>query len=84
MILKHVPPGITAAEFTPAMQRETMRKMQAAGYAYGTCKRAMGAAKAALRWACKEGHLDRPVPFMELPDGPRRERVLDVAEMARL
>jgi integrase len=84
LIVDHVRPGITAAEFTPAMQRETMRRMQAAGYAYGTAKRAMGAAKAALRWAWKEGHLDRPVPFMELQDGPRRERVLDVAEMARL
>ena len=84
MIVRHVPAGITAAEFTPAVQRDTVRRMEASGYAYGTCKRAMGAAKAALRWAWKEGHLDRPVPFMSLPDGPGRERVLDVAEMARL
>ena len=84
MILRHVPPGITAAEFTPAIQRDTMRRMESSGYAYNTCKRAMGAAKAALRWAWKEGHLDRPLPFMELPDGPGRERVLTVEEMGRL
>ena len=47
MILRHVPPGITAAEFTPAIQRDTMRRMESSGYAYNTCKRAMGAAKAA-------------------------------------
>ena len=49
-----------------------------------TIKRMLGAAKAAVKWAWKNGELDRPVPFLNVAEGPGRERVLSVEELARL
>jgi integrase len=83
-MLKFVPEGITVAELTLDVQNEAVRAMQAAEYGAGTIKRAFGAAKAAVNSAWSNGELERPVPFLKLPEGSGRERVLSVAELARL
>jgi integrase len=84
MMLRHLPEGITVAELTLDLQEQLRRDLCAKGYADGTIKRGFGALKAATRWAFDNGMLTRPVPFLRLPEGPGRERVLDVSEMARL
>lgn len=58
--------------------------MRGAGYNAWTTKRAFGAAKAAVNWAWNNNELDRPIPFIKLPEGEDRDRVLTVAELARL
>ncbi len=84
MMLRHLPEGITVGELTLDAQHEAVRAMQAAGYGASTIKRAIGAAKAAVNWAWNNGELARPVPFLKVAEGPGRERVLSVAELARL
>ncbi len=84
MILRAVPEGMTAGEFTLDAQHQAVRALAAEGYAPGTIKRAFGAAKAAVNWAWNNGELARPVPFLRLPEGAGRERVLSIAELARL
>ena len=77
-------PGVTVGEFTLERQMEVVRKLRGQGYADGTIKRAMGAVKAAVNFAWKNGELDRPVPFGTLPEGQPRERVLSIEELAAL
>jgi integrase len=84
MILRAVPEGMTVASFTLDAQHEAVRVLAARGYSAGTIKRGMGAAKAAINWAWNNGDLERPVPFLRLPEGPVRERVLTIDEMAQL
>ncbi len=84
LILDVLPEGVTVAEFTMERQAEAVRALRAKRYGAATIKRAMGIAKAAVNHAWKSGELDRAIPFASLPDGPNRERVLSVAELARL
>ena len=84
LVLSALPEGITVAEFTMERQGEAVRALRAKGYAAATIKRAMGIAKAAVNRAWRAGELERAIPFAPLPDGPNRERVLSVAELARL
>jgi integrase len=84
MILKGMPEGMSVGEFTLDMQNQLVRELVAKGYAQGTIKRGMGAAKAAINWAWNNGELERPVPFLKLPEGAGRERVLTIEEMAVL
>ena len=58
--------------------------MEVDGYQPGTIKRVMGAAKAAVQWAWKNGELERPIPFLTVQEGPPRERVMDAGEIAAL
>ncbi len=83
-MLRHLPIGMTVGELTLDAQHAAVRAMQAAGYSAGTIKRAFGAAKAAVNWAWNNQEIDRPVPFLRLPEGQGRERVLTVEELARL
>ncbi len=84
IILEALSPGLTVGEFTLERQMEVVRKLRGQSYADGTIKRAMGAVKAAVNFAWKNGELDRPVPFGTLPEGQPRERVLSVEEIAAL
>ena len=84
IILEALSPGMTVGEFTLERQMEVVRKLRGQGYADGTIKRAMGAVKAAVNFAWKNGELDRPVPFGTLPEGQPRERVLSIEELAAL
>jgi len=84
IILEALPLGITVGEFTLERQMEVVRKLRGMGYADGTIKRAMGAVKAAVNFAWRNGELDRPVPFSTLTEGQPRERVLTVREIAAL
>jgi len=84
MMLQHLPEGITVGELKLDAQADVVRAMKAAGYGDGTVKRAMGAAKAAVNWAWRNGELDRPIPFIRIQEGQGRERVLSSAELARL
>jgi integrase len=84
MMLRHLPEGITVGELTLDAQHAAVRAMEAAGYGAGTIKRALGAAKAAVNWVWNNGELARPVPFLKVPEGPGRERVLSVDELAQL
>ena len=84
MMLKAVPEGITVASFTLNAQHEAVRALQAAGYAAGTIKRGLGAAKATVNWAWNNGELERPIPFLKLPEGQGRERILAIEELAQL
>jgi len=84
IILEALPPGITVGEFTLERQMEATRKLRGMGYADGTIKRAMGAVKAAVNFAWKNGEIDRPIPFGTLPDGQPRERILSLEEIAAL
>jgi integrase len=79
-----IPEGLTVGELTLDRQAEAARALRARGYADGTIKRAFGAAKAAVNWAWNNGELERPVPFLRLAEGVGRERILTVAELARL
>jgi len=84
MILLHGPAGATLAQFGFRGQEAARNSMQEAGYGPWTIQRAFGAAKAAGNWAWQREELARPVPFIRLEDGDLRERVLSVAEIARL
>ena len=84
MILRVLPEGLTVAAFTLDAQHEAVRSLQAQGYAQGTIKRGFSAAKAAVNWAWNNGELERPIPFLKLPEGQGRERVLAIEELARL
>jgi len=84
VVLRHIPEGMSVAEFTLDAQRQAVLAMHRGEYGAGTIKRAMGAAKAAVNWAWNNGELDRPVPFLKVEEGQGRERVLSVAEMAHL
>ncbi len=84
MILEAVPEGMALDEFTLDAQEDVVRRLRAKPYAAGTIKRGMGAAKAAINWAWRNNEIDRPVPFLRLPDGQGRERVLSIPELARL
>jgi integrase len=84
MVLRTVPEGITVASFTLDRQHEVARMLQAQGYALGTIKRALSASRAAVNWAWNNGELERPVPFLKLPEGPGRERVLTIQELSQL
>lgn len=83
-MLKHLPEGITVGELTRDAQEACVRTMRGTGYNAWTIKRAFGAGKAAINWAWQNGELDRPIPFIKLPEGNDRERVLTVPELARL
>ena len=82
--LERMQEGITVAEFTLDAQHTLTRRMEADGYQPGTIKRVMGAAKAAVQWAWKNGELERPIPFLTVQEGPPRERVMDAGEIAAL
>ena len=84
MVLKAVEVGSSVGNFSLDVQNAVVRQLEADGYAAGTIKRALGAAKAATNWAWKNGELDRPIPFIRLSDGVGRERVLSVSDLARL
>jgi integrase len=84
MMLQTVPEGITVASFTLNVQHEAVRALQARCYAAGTIKRGLGAAKAAVNWAWNNGELERPIPFLKLPEGQGRERVLAIEELSQL
>jgi hypothetical protein len=84
LMLEHLPEGLAVSELTLAAQEAAVRRMRQAKYAAGTIKRAVGAAKAAVGWAWRNGELERPVPFISVPEGQLRERVLSIAELARL
>jgi hypothetical protein len=62
MILRAVPEGMTVGALTLDARHELVRALQAGGYAAGTIKRALGAAKAAVNWAWNNEELDRPIP----------------------
>ncbi len=76
--------GATVAEFTLDAQHTLTRRMAADGYKPGTIKRVLGATKAAVQWAWKNGELERPIPFLTVQEGPPRERIMDVAELAAM
>lgn len=82
-LLETLPEGITVAELNLEAQQAAVAKL-AQRYAPGTIKRMMGAGKAAVTWAWKNGELDRQMPFLSLPEGEGRERVLSIEELARL
>jgi len=82
--LERMQVGLTVGEFTLDAQYALVRRMEADDYQRGTIKRVLGAIKAAVQWAWKNGELDRPMPFLTVPDGPARERIMDVAELAAL
>jgi integrase len=84
MMLRYLPEGITVGELNRDAQEAGQRAMRAAGYNDWTIKRAFGAAKAAVNWAWANNELDRPIPFIKLPEGRDRERVLTVKELSRL
>ncbi len=84
LMLKHLPDGIAVSELTLDAQHQAVRAMEVVGYGAGTIKRAIGAAKAAVNWAWHNGELERPIPFLKVAEGPGRERVLSVNELARL
>jgi integrase len=84
MILNAVPEGMTVGAFTRDAQHEAVRTLQAQGYVAGTIKRGFGAAKAAVNWAWNNGELERHIPFLKLPEGQGRERVLTIEELAQL
>jgi integrase len=84
MILKAVPEGMTVGAFTLDAQHEVTRELHSRGYAAGTIKRGLGAAKAAVNWAWNNGELERPIPFLRLPEGEGRQRVLSVDELGQL
>ena len=84
LALERMQEGATVAEFTLDAQNGLARRMQADGYQPGTIKRVLGAAKAAVQWAWKNGELERPIPFVTVQDGPPRERVMEVAEVAAM
>jgi integrase len=84
LILERLPAGLSVAELTLEQQHRVVARMQAEGYSAGTIKRAWGIAKAAVGWAWRNGELDRPVPFLRLPEGPGRERILQIDELAHL
>ena len=62
MMLRAVPEAITVAAFTLDAQHEAVRALQTRGYAAGTIKRSLGAAKAAVNWPWNNGELERPYP----------------------
>jgi len=84
LILERLPAGLAVAELTLEQQQRVVTRMRAEGYSAGTIKRAWGIAKAAVGWAWRNGELDRPVPFLRLPEGQGRERILTTEELARL
>ncbi len=84
LALERLPEGAAVAGFTLDAQHALTRRMEADGYARGTVKRVLGATKAAVQWAWNNGELERPIPFLTLPDAPARERVLTPAELAAL
>jgi len=84
MILDAVPEGMALDDFTLDAQEDVVRQLEARHYAAGTIKRGMGAAKAAVNWAWRNNEIDRPMPFLRLPDGQGRERVLSISELAHL
>lgn len=82
--LERVTEGMTVGEFNLVEQKAWRQRMKAAGYADGTVKRCLNAVKAAVNFAFNNGELDRPIPFVSVPDGEPRKRRMSVAEMARL
>lgn len=84
LALERMQEGATVSEFTLDAQHGIVRRMQADSYQPGTIKRVLGSVKAAVQWAWKNGELERPIPFLVVPDGPAREHILEVSELARL
>ena len=84
MIDRVVQPYLSVAEFMPGVQEAAARALREQGYAQGSVKRALSAAKAAVNWAWKEGLIDRQIPFASVSEGRQRERFLSIEELARL
>jgi len=90
LALEMLPAGLLVSELTLDAQDSLARRLRAAQtpgggeYQDGTVKRVLGTVKAAVNWAWKNGELERPVPFLSVPDGEPRERVLTIEEFARL
>ncbi len=84
LALERIQEGATVAEFTLDAQQALTRRMAADGYKPGTIKRVLGATKAAVQWAWKNGELERPIPFLTVQEGPPRERIMDVVELAAM
>ncbi|UFN49260.1 site-specific integrase [Roseomonas sp. OT10] len=83
VMLETLPMGITVAELNLEAQQTAVAALRKR-YAPGTVKRMLGATKAAVTWAWKNGELDRQMPFLSLPEGEGRDRVLSIAELAAL
>jgi integrase len=83
VLLETLPEGITVAEVNLEAQQAAVMELRLR-YAPGTVKRMLGVAKAAVTWAWKNGELDRQIPFLSLPEGQGRDRVLSIDELARL
>ncbi|MFT8247331.1 tyrosine-type recombinase/integrase [Roseomonas sp. BN140053] len=83
VMLETLPAGITVAELNLEAQQAAVAILRKR-YAPGTIKRMLSAAKAAVTWSWKNGELDRQMPFLSLPEGQGRERVLSIAELAQL
>lgn len=83
LLLERIP-EFSVAEFTLEKQQQFVRVMKADGYQNGTTKRVLGAAKAAVNWAWKNGLIKSPIPFLSVQDGQPRERVMTIREMASL
>ncbi len=84
LALERMQEGLSVGEFTLDAQHALIRRMEADDYQRGTIKRVLGAVKAAVQWAWKNGELEQPIPFLTVPDGQPRERIMDAAEMAAL
>jgi integrase len=83
LMLTTLPEGITVGELTLDKQQQASIALHRT-FAPGTVKRCFAIAKAAVQWAWNNGELDRPMPFLAIPEGAGRERILSVAELARL
>ena len=84
LALERMQEGLTFSEFTLDAQFALTRRMEADGYQPGTVKRVVGAVKAAVQWAWKNGELEQPIPFLSVQDGAPRERVMTIQEIADL
>ena len=84
LVGERIQAGSTVAEVTLDAQHALTRRMAADGYMPGTIKPVLGATKAAVQWAWKNGELERPILFLTVQDGAPRERVMDVAELAAM
>jgi len=82
-MLDILPEGITVDELTIPVQKAASATLHRT-HAPATVARCFNIMRAAVNWAWKNGELDRPVPFISIRSNARRERVLSIAELARL
>ena len=82
LVLERAGEAMTVEQFNLGEQERVVDAMKRAGYAAGTIKRAMGAAKAAIQWNFDHEFAARVPAFLKLSDGEPRDRVLSIDEMA--